>query len=71
MFKKYRILEVGGKFIPQIRESLFGNYEGIDITTKDTWVKLEAQISYCAHDTIEEAKNVIKIHDRVLIIHKY
>lgn len=59
---KYRVREVNGKFIPQVRiwNVIFPSWEGIDGRDFDTWVSLDYQYKYCAKSTLEEAKQVIE-----------
>ena len=58
MFKRYRILEVNGKFIPQFKTGFFESW-----TSKGVggyWYSLVTQISYCSKETIEEARAVLE-----------
>jgi hypothetical protein len=71
MFKKYRILEVSGVFIPQVREGLFDPYEGIDLEYKNTWIELRNQIRYSGKNSLEKAREVINVYSKKGIIHKY
>jgi len=64
MFKKYRILEINGMFMPQYKKYFLDNWEGIG--------------GYCTwkSKTIEQARAVIDIHKETIkknktIIHKY
>jgi hypothetical protein len=59
MFKKYRILEVNGKFIPQCKLFLFDTWDGIE-DNNIKWYVFEYQLEYCSKPTIEEAR--AKIH---------
>lgn len=76
MFKRYRILEVDGKFIPQINKKFLGYWVGIDLYNGYEWYVLSEQISYCSKKTIEEARTVIdkwieKNKKKITKIHKY
>ena len=59
--EKYRIKEVNGKFIPQVRvwTTIFYSWEGID-NNFGTCFTSEYQYKYCALNTLEEAKERIK-----------
>lgn len=63
MFKKYRILEVDGKFIPQVKICVFDffGWVGIDLNNGGECYVLSEQIDYCSKKTIEEARLVIDI----------
>lgn len=59
----YRIKEVNGKFIPQLVKWSFiiPFWEAID-KKHGFWFTPEYQYKYCALDTLEEAKELIKNH---------
>lgn len=59
MLKRYRILEVDGKFIPQVNKTFLSYWVGIDLHNWYEWYELSLQISYCSKKTIEEARIVI------------
>lgn len=75
MFRKYRILEVNGKFIPQLKVSIFDKWMSIKEydETNYIWYSLKIQICYCSKPTIEEARLVITkyINKNKQQIHKY
>lgn len=75
MFKKYRILEVNGEFIPQIRYFLF-IYYGIESNNNYIYYEVKNQVEYCSKSTIQSAKAVIdnyieKNKKPITKIHKY
>ena len=57
----YRIKEVNGKFIPQVKiwTTIFYSWEAIDNKFR-TWLSPENQYTNCALNTLEEAKERIK-----------
>jgi len=71
MFRKYRILEINEKFIPQYRKYFFDSWEGIG--DNYTWKSLENVKEIFSKETIEQAKGVIDRHKgkHKTIIHKY
>ncbi|WP_396195911.1 hypothetical protein [Flavobacterium sp.] len=54
IFKKYRVKEINGKFIPQRRDFPF--WEGIDKELNFLWFGSEYQEKYCLFDNLEDAK---------------
>ncbi len=75
MFKRYRILEVNGKFIPQFKLVLFDTWMSVD-EYNYIWYIFEYQIYNCSKPTLEEARAVIakfieKNKKPITKIHKY
>lgn len=75
MFKKYRILEINGKFIPQFKLTLFDTWYSID-HTNFKWYTFKYQLEYCSKPTLEEARVVLakfieKNKKPITKIHKY
>lgn len=56
LFPRYRIINVGEKYISQVRTS-FG-WKGID-RYMDLWGLVEYQYEYCRCDTLETARIVL------------
>ena len=72
MFKLERISEVNGNFIPQIRDSIFGNWYSKEKDRGFNWYREKYQIEYCSYDTLEKAREVLKTFKPITIrkIHK-
>jgi hypothetical protein len=61
IFKKYRVVEVEGKFIPQCRTGL--DWEGIGRDDFFLWSANKNYIkTYCSFETLEDAKSHIEKH---------
>jgi len=60
LFKKFRIIEIEGKFIPQTRQCFLFHWEGIDRADFYLWLIAYAQVNHCSFDTFEEAKEHLK-----------
>jgi hypothetical protein len=56
-----RILEVNGKFIPQVYKFPYG-WCSRDKRDNYLWTIIEGQILYCSYDTLEEARNGSKTY---------
>ena len=74
MFKRYRILEVDGKFIPQFKTGFFESW--VSTGKLGRWYGLKYQIEYCSKETVEEARAVLeqfieKNKKPITKIHKY
>lgn len=59
LFKRFRIIEIEGKFIAQKRCFLF-DWAGINPIDFYLWHILEYQILLCSFDTIQEAREHLK-----------
>jgi hypothetical protein len=70
LFRKYRIKEVNGKFIPQVREDILSSWGGIG-DDGYIWNTERLQIEYCGLNTKEDAIKVIDEHLMTGKIHKY
>ena len=73
MFKRYRIIEIKGKFIPQFRETFLKDWSSYSPSSGFKWIKLKSQIEYCSLETFEEAVKVIDkfIEDKYPVIKVY
>jgi len=71
MFRKYRVLEINGVFIPQYRKYFFDSWE--EIGDHYTWRSLENVKEIFSKETIKQAEGVIDRHKETIktIIHKY
>jgi hypothetical protein len=71
LFRKYRIEEINGKFIPQVRQNLI-DWEGID---KDgsLWFNEVSQLKYCGCYSKEDAIEILNKYSYSTNgkIHKY
>jgi hypothetical protein len=68
LFKKKRILEYNGLFIPQFRDGIFYSWFSIDKEDGLKYYTLSWQIEFCSHDNLEDAKKFVlsqttKIHN--------
>lgn len=68
IFKKYRVLEIDDKFIPQYR--LCFDWEGIDKVSYFLWYVHEYQKEHCSFDNLEDAKAHIEKHKKRMEKHK-
>jgi hypothetical protein len=62
IFKKYRVLEIDGKFIPQYKVAF--EWEGIDKVSYFLWYLYSHQEEYCSFDNLEDAKAHIEKHKK-------
>jgi hypothetical protein len=61
--KKYRIKQIAEDiFIPQVKNSFFGHWYGIDKNIDHLWFREDFQNEYCICKIILEAELVIKDH---------
>lgn len=65
-FKKYRIIKMNEKFIPQL--VVGGRWEGIQENLSNTWYLVQHQFEYCGHLTLQEAENTIKSYKNIKFV---
>jgi hypothetical protein len=58
IFKKYRVKEINGKFIPQFKSDIFF-WDGIDKELNYLWFTKEYQLRYCSFDNLADAQRHI------------
>jgi hypothetical protein len=53
---KFRVKQIcENKYIPQVRNNLFGSWYGIDNIWNDTWYDKTLQTKYCSKPTLSDA----------------
>ena len=57
--RKYRIVEIQGGFVSQVKKNLFSEWKGLDRGDFYLWGLPEYQVKYCKHATKADAQHTI------------